>query len=173
MGSFTDYEAANKLVSATLLRNRERVDCLVEGKSSKDEVDATFDSPTGKEAFAPDELTDPQIRQTYGVRVVIVADHRTPRGYRVHTAFPRNFHASAAPSKYRMDIYRSTGVEVTYDWRTADNFAQATLFLKDLAGGPTSVDPGNPDKPRFYYFEAKRQDEGLDAFIHRLRRGSP
>jgi hypothetical protein len=58
MGSFMDHGAANRLVSATLLRNRERVDRLVEGKSSKDEVDATFDSPTGKEAFAPDELTD-------------------------------------------------------------------------------------------------------------------
>jgi predicted aminopeptidase len=79
MGSFTDYDAANQLVNATLLRNRERVDRLVEGKSSKDELDATFDSPTGKEAFAPDELADPQSRQTYSVRVVIVADHRTPR----------------------------------------------------------------------------------------------
>lgn len=29
MGSFTDYEAANRLVNATLLRNRERVDRLV------------------------------------------------------------------------------------------------------------------------------------------------
>jgi hypothetical protein len=170
MGSFTDYEAANKFVNATLLRNRERVDRLAEGKSSKDEVDATFDLPTGKEAFAPDELTDPQIRQTYSVRVVIVADHRTPRGYRVHTAFPRNFDALPAPSKTRMDIYKSTGVEVTYDWRTAENFAQATLFLKDLAGGPSSLDPRNPDKPRFYYFEAKRQDEALDEFIRELRR---
>jgi hypothetical protein len=171
MGSFTDYDAANQLVNATLLRNRERVDRLVEGKSSKDELDATFDSPTGKEAFAPDELADPQSRQTYSVRVVIVADHRTPRGYRVHTAFPRNFDAVPAPSKYQMDIYKSTGVEVTYDWRTADDFAQATLFLKDLAGGPTSPDPRNPGKPRFYYFETRQQDEALDELIRRLRRG--
>src|ERR1700753_2132972 len=103
MGSFTGHEAANKLVNATLLRNRDRVDRLVEGKSSREELDASFDSPTGKEAFAPDEVADPQIRRTYSVRVVIVADHQTPRGYRVHTAFPRNFDAAPAPSKYRMD----------------------------------------------------------------------
>lgn len=75
------------------------------------------------------------------------------------------------PSKYQMDIYHSTGVEVTYDWRTAENFAQATRFLKDLAGNPASPDPGSPDKPRFYYLETKRQDEALDEFIRRLRRG--
>jgi hypothetical protein len=40
-----------------------------------------------------------------------------------------------------------------------------------LVGNPTSPDPGNPDKPRFYYFETKRQDEALDEFIHKLRRG--
>jgi hypothetical protein len=75
------------------------------------------------------------------------------------------------PSKYQMDIYHSTGVEVTYDWRTDENFAQATGFLKDLAGGPTTPDPGNADKPRFYYLETKRQDEALDQFIRKLRRG--
>ena len=105
----------------------------------------------------------------YGVRVVIVNDRRAPRGYLVITAFPRNFDPYPAPSKFSMEIYRSGGVEVTYDWRTAENFAQATEFLKQLVGGPGSPDPKNPGKPRFYYFEHKRENDALDAFMRNLR----
>jgi hypothetical protein len=54
MGSFTDYEAANKLVSATLLRNRERVDCLVEGKSSKDEASSPHERSDMRGDGVPD-----------------------------------------------------------------------------------------------------------------------
>jgi hypothetical protein len=172
MGSFTDLEAANRLVNATLRRYPVRVERVVEGKASRAELDALFAWETGKEAFTTDGVTDPQIRETYGVRVVIATDHRTPKGFHVHTAFPRNFYPAPAPSKYQMDIYKSTGVEVTYDWRTAENFAQATDFLKQLVGGPTSPDPNNPDKTRFYFFEWKREDEALDQFIRRLRRPS-
>jgi hypothetical protein len=171
-GSFTDLEAANRLVNATLLRNRVKVDRVVEGKASRAALDALFGWETGREAFAIDGRTDPQIRETYGVRVVIVTDQRTPKGFHVHTAFPRSFYPLPVPSKYQIDIYHSTGVEVTYDWRTAENFAQASGFLKDLTGGPTSPDPGNPDKPRFYYLETKRQDEALDEFVRKLRHGS-
>lgn len=89
-GSFTDLEAANRLVNATLLRNRVKVERVVEGKASRAALDALFGWETGKEAFATDGLTDPQIRETYGVRVVIITDHRTPNGFHVHTAFPRN-----------------------------------------------------------------------------------
>ena len=169
IGSFTDLAAANRLVNATLLRNRDRVDRVAEGKSSREELDAIFEEPTGKEAFAPDERTDPRIRLTWGVRVVIVNDHRTSRGYHVITAFPRNFDPYPAPSKFSMEIYRSGGVEVTYDWRTPETFAQATDFLKQLVGDPTSPDPKNPDKPRFYYFENRRENEALDAFVGKLR----
>jgi hypothetical protein len=39
-GSFTDIEAANRHVNATLLRNRVGVDRVVEGKSSRAALDA-------------------------------------------------------------------------------------------------------------------------------------
>ena len=170
-GSFTDIEAANRHVNATLLRNRNGVDRVAEGKSSRAALDALFGWETGREAFVTGGQTEPQIRETYGVRVVIVAYRQIPRGYRVHTAFPRNFYPSPVPSKYQMDIYNSTGVEVTYDWRTEENFAQATKFLKDMVGGPTSPDLGNPDKLRFYFFETKQEDEALGEFMRKLRRG--
>ena len=170
-GSFTDIEAANRHVNATLLRNRNGVDRVAEGKSSRAALDALFGWETGREAFVTGGQTEPQIRETYGVRVVIVAYRQIPRGYRVHTAFPRNFYPAPVPSKYQMDIYNSTGVEVTYDWRTEENFARAKEFLKDMVGGPTGPDLGNPDKPRFYFFETKQEDEALGEFIRKLRRG--
>jgi hypothetical protein len=168
-GSFTDLEAANRHVNATLLRNRNGVDRVAEGKSSRAALDALFGWETGREAFVTGGQTDPQIRATYGVRVVIVAYRRIPRGYRVHTAFPRNFYPAPTPSKYQMDIYNSTSVEVTYDWRTDENFSQATKFLKDMVGAPTSADLSNPNKPWFYYFETQQEDEALREFIRRLR----
>src|SRR3954452_19261336 len=88
-GSFTDIEAANRHVNATLLRNRNGVDRVAEGKSSRAALDALFGWETGREAFVTGGQTDPRIRETYGVRVVIVAYSQIPRGYRVHTAFPR------------------------------------------------------------------------------------
>src|SRR5436305_1581303 len=87
----------------------------------------------------------------------------------VITAFPRNFDPYPAPSKFSMEIYRSGGVEVTYDWRTPENFAQATEFLKQLVGDPISPDPKNPEKARFYYFEHQRENDALDAFMRKLR----
>ena len=53
-GSFTDIEAANRHVNATLLRNRIGVDRVVEGKASRAALDALFGWETGKEAFAMD-----------------------------------------------------------------------------------------------------------------------
>jgi hypothetical protein len=170
-GSFTDIEAANRHVNATLLRNRNGVDRVVEGKgkSSRAALDALFGWETGREAFVTEGRTEPQIRATYGVRVVIVSYRQIPRGYRVHTAFPRNFYPAPVPSKTQMDIYNSTGVEVTYDWRTQENFALATKFLKDMVGAPTSADLYNPEKPWFYYLETQQEDEALREFVQRLR----
>jgi hypothetical protein len=92
-GSFTSLEAANKLVNATVSEdeNQTKVDLVVQGLSPREELDAVFTSPTGYEAYAATERTAPYIRDTYGVRVVIVRDPSFAKGYRVVTAFPRNF----------------------------------------------------------------------------------
>src|SRR3954447_25056425 len=112
-GSFTDIEAGNRHVNATLLRNRTGVDRVAEGKSSRAALDALFGWETGREAFITAGQTEPRIRETYGIRVVIVAYRQIARGYRVHTAFPRNFYPAPVPSKTQMDIYNSTGVEAS------------------------------------------------------------
>lgn len=89
-GSFPSLEAANKLVNATIARNPDKVDKVVNGLSGKENLDALFGSPTGSEAYAASERAQVYIRPTYGVRVVIVRDRTSARGYRVETAFPQN-----------------------------------------------------------------------------------
>jgi hypothetical protein len=91
VGSFSSLEAANKLVNATGAQNRDLVDKVASGTSPREELNGRFGSPTGYEAYARNERSQPYLRDTYGVSVVIVPDGRVARGYRIDTAFPRNF----------------------------------------------------------------------------------
>jgi len=90
-GSFPSIQAANKLVDATLSRNKEIVDAVANGTlSGRKLITATFTSKTGIEAFRKGEYEQPYIRDTYGVGVVIIHDPGNRSGYRVVTAYPRN-----------------------------------------------------------------------------------
>jgi hypothetical protein len=89
-GSFASLERANELVNRVLRLESDKVDNVAEGKSRREKLEQKFDSVTGKEAFRPNGDSDPYIRDTYGVRVVIKRDGRSPRGYTVVTAFPAN-----------------------------------------------------------------------------------
>jgi hypothetical protein len=89
-GSFASLEQANELVSQALKRNTDEVDKVAAGKIKGAKLEERFDFVTGKEAFRPNGDSDPYIRDTYGVRVVIRHDTRSWRGYRVQTAFPVN-----------------------------------------------------------------------------------
>jgi hypothetical protein len=87
-GSFPSLEAANKLVNATVSQNPEKVGVVVNGLLPIAVLEAQFGSPTGYEAFAKTERSKPFIRETNGVRVIILRDRNSPRGFRVLTAFP-------------------------------------------------------------------------------------
>jgi hypothetical protein len=89
-GSFPSVEAANKLVNSTVAQNQDKVALVAAGLSPREELDAQFDSPTGYEAYLRTGNSTPYIRPTYGVRVIIVPDPGSAKGYRVDTAFPRN-----------------------------------------------------------------------------------
>jgi hypothetical protein len=91
VGSFSSLEAANKLVNATVARNPALVELVTSGRSGREEVDARFDAPTGYEAYARTERSQPYIRDTYDVRVNIVGDGRAAKGFRVDAAYPGNF----------------------------------------------------------------------------------
>ena len=89
-GSFPSLEAANKLVNSTLAQNQAIVDQVARGSLSRAFVTAQFDARTGLEAYAPSPRAQPYVRDTYGVGVEIRADRSSSRGFRVHSAYPRN-----------------------------------------------------------------------------------
>jgi hypothetical protein len=89
-GSFDSLESANDFVNRTLERNRGAVDLVATGKSNEEFITQRFGRMTGREAYRPSPNSEPYIRNTYSVGVLSVHDLRSPRGYRVFTAYPRN-----------------------------------------------------------------------------------
>jgi hypothetical protein len=89
-GSFATREQANDHVNQLLKLERDKVDRVATGMEKQVKLESRIGSVTGYEAFRPNGDSDPYIRDTYGVRAVIVNDSRSPRGYTVRTAFPVN-----------------------------------------------------------------------------------
>ena len=89
-GSFPSLEAANKLVNSTLAQNQAIVDQVASGFVPRAFVTSRFDAQTGIAAYASSPRSQPYVRDTYGVGVEIRADRRSSRGFRVHSAYPRN-----------------------------------------------------------------------------------
>jgi Bacterial CdiA-CT RNAse A domain len=89
-GSFLTPEDANDHVNRALEAHAEKVDRVVDGTKSQETINHRFGYVTGKEAYKPDGSTKAFIRPTYEIRIIIRRDPSSPRGFRVHTAFPRN-----------------------------------------------------------------------------------
>jgi hypothetical protein len=89
-GSFATREQANDYVNQLLKLERDKVDQVATGAEKRLKLESRIGSVTGYEAFRPNGDSDPYIRDTYGVRAVIINDSRSPRGYTVRTAFPVN-----------------------------------------------------------------------------------
>jgi Bacterial CdiA-CT RNAse A domain len=89
-GSFLSLESANDFVNRTLENDQSKVDRVANGQEKEATLDRRFGYPTGREVFRPTGDSDPYMRDTYGVRVVIRNDPRSENGYRVLTAFPIN-----------------------------------------------------------------------------------
>ena len=89
-GSFASREAANDFVNRVLEGNRAKVDAVATGAADYSWLDKRFGFKTGREAYRPDIDTPAYLRDTYEVGVYIIHDPRSPRGYRVRTAYPRN-----------------------------------------------------------------------------------
>lgn len=91
VGSFTSENAATRLVNSTIAQNQAVVDEVAGGRSFARIARARFDAPTGYEAYARTERSEPYIRDAYGVCALLLHDSSSKRGFRVHTAFPCNF----------------------------------------------------------------------------------
>jgi hypothetical protein len=82
--------AQNDRSTGYLARNQDQVDLVASGISPQQQINARFDSVTGYEAYAANGRSQPYIQDTNGVRVVIVRDRLSTKGFRVDTAFPIN-----------------------------------------------------------------------------------
>jgi hypothetical protein len=93
-GSFTSLEAANKLVNSTLAQNGDKLDAFTAGQFPSSLpfmfLFANFDTPTGYEAYAPNDRAQPRVQSTYGVTVFVRRTAASDKGYYVHSAWPNN-----------------------------------------------------------------------------------
>ncbi|MEZ5785262.1 MAG: RNase A-like domain-containing protein [Xanthobacteraceae bacterium] len=89
-GAFTDVRSANDFVNRTLKENQATVDLVASGQADKAMIEHRFGYPTGREAYRANVDSEPYIRSTYAVRVIILHDSRSEKGYSVFTAFPIN-----------------------------------------------------------------------------------
>jgi hypothetical protein len=90
VGSFSSVSSATKLINSTLAQNRDVVDRVAKGIDERAFVRSYFGSVTGQEAFLSRFHAQPYMRDTYGVGIVIVHDPRSPNGFRIQSAYPRN-----------------------------------------------------------------------------------
>ncbi|MBI4273153.1 MAG: hypothetical protein HY659_00440 [Rhizobiales bacterium] len=90
-GSYSSLTKANRLVNSTLAQNKVKVDLVASGVTPAATLRASFGSITGKEAYAPSLYSTPTMRETYGVKVFILSDPTSQRGYRVHTSYPTRY----------------------------------------------------------------------------------
>jgi hypothetical protein len=90
VGSFPSLQAAEKLVNSTISQNQDVVDQVASGDLDVKRINAWFKSSTGKEAYAPSARAKPEIRDTWGIAVVLRHDPTARRGFRVISAYPIN-----------------------------------------------------------------------------------
>ncbi|WP_342149504.1 RNase A-like domain-containing protein [Methylorubrum sp. SB2] len=88
-GSFASPEVANDLVNRALEQNADKVDLVLSGSEDGYFIKHRFGYIIGREAYTNGRV-EPYLRNTYGVGILIMRDSGSKRGYRVHTAYPRN-----------------------------------------------------------------------------------
>ncbi len=77
-------------MNATLDANRAVVEEVAAGREKSAFFTHRLGFVTGREAVVLPERRTIFVRRTYGVGVFIYHDKRSPNGFRVHTAYPRN-----------------------------------------------------------------------------------
>lgn len=88
LGSFTSFDAVTRLVNSAVSRSQSIVDEVVRGEAPYGVINERFESVAGYEAYLPNYHAKAYIRETLGVRVVLVRYPATQKGYRVQSAFP-------------------------------------------------------------------------------------
>jgi hypothetical protein len=88
VGSFTSVQSANRLVNSTISDNQDKIDQGIRDGEPAVVISKRFPSQTGYEAYLARAHAEPVIRETFGVKVFILPDPGSARGWRVHSAYP-------------------------------------------------------------------------------------
>lgn len=88
VGSFTSVQPANRLVNSTISDNQDKIDQGMQDGEPAVVISKRFPSQTGYEAYLARAYAEPVIRDTFGVKVFILPDPGSARGWRVHSAYP-------------------------------------------------------------------------------------
>ena len=88
--AFDSKESANDYVNRLLQENAGDVDLVAEGVLEEKWLTKRFGYVTGREAFRQGSIDNVVVRKTYNAGAFIVHDARSPRGFRVITAYPFN-----------------------------------------------------------------------------------
>jgi HK97 family phage portal protein len=90
-GTFDSAEAARNFIQRTLEHNIQVVEAVTRGEVREAFLTLRFGYRTGREAFLETPDSEVRIRPTYMVGVQIEHDPTSSQGYRIVTAYPRNF----------------------------------------------------------------------------------
>lgn len=90
-GSFDSIESARDFISQTIANNPGEVARVTSGELRDSFLVWRFGYQTGREAIMDSPGSEIRMRPTYDVGVYIAHDPRADLGYRVVTAYPRNF----------------------------------------------------------------------------------
>jgi hypothetical protein len=90
VGTFNSLEDANDLVNRAIRERRAEIEAALERGRERVWFSHRLGFRTGREAWSDAVGSEPYIRSTYGVWVVLQLDPVTRRDYRVVTAFPHN-----------------------------------------------------------------------------------
>lgn len=187
-GSFTSIEAAIKLVNSTLSQNIDKVEEFVAGGLTSalpfKFLFADFESPTGFEAYAPNDWAQPRMRPTYGVTVLIRRTQAAEKGFYVQSSWPSNkdwdMHPEAPPIFKRMcwnfgpdldDLVTSWDDLVLLALHNLDVHEARTIapYIDDLIGGRFN----DEDLKEFWWTmpvtSAFNDGKDVREFLRRLR----
>jgi hypothetical protein len=89
-GTFLSLESANDYVNRLLEKHKAEVDKVASGAWPDQWIEDRIGSSTGVEALIDANSLKAVTRPTFKVGVWLVHDDRSPRGYRVDTAYPKN-----------------------------------------------------------------------------------
>jgi hypothetical protein len=90
VGTFDSHENANDLVNRTIRERRADIEAALTRGNERLVLIHRFGFRTGREAWSDTVSSEPFIRPTYGILLVLQKDPVTRRDYRIVTAFPHN-----------------------------------------------------------------------------------